>query len=422
MNKRMKNVCLVLACVIGAAVHAAVPEAIEATAKQMKAEGATTRAGHNKSLGVFIIAKGEAPITGSKAKAKTIARANAVQNLAAFLGQEVSSASTSAVSESTVKGETEIKEFFSSVTKVNVNQLLKGVQDLSMDEDGETITAVVYLTAKVQDRRKELDEEMKKLGDEGTVKASGEANNQQSAVHVALRAAVEQVVGTMVVGETKITDNEKVKSKIFAGAEGFVDTYRVTEEIEITAGWRITVIAQVSKKKILDSYRVYLKALGDPVFYLECTSSDSNTEDKQIAARFGQFFRKLGFKISKTPEGADYRINASGEYRRVNNPIDPDQTFTQYSMIIKVLSKTGEELLSLPNNPKKSAVCINNPERERELCAEKAFKQMEEPVHEAINAMIARMMADHTDKIIGNEEELTVEEKSNTTKNKGVKQ
>ena len=88
----------------------------------------------------------------------------------------------------------------------------------------------------------------------------------------------------------------------------------------------------------------------------------------------------------------------------MRNPIDEEQVFTQYSMVIQVLSRSGEELLSLPNNPRKSAVCLNNPERERELCAEKAFKQMEKPVHEAVNAMIARMMADHTDKLMNNEE------------------
>lgn len=273
-----------------------------------------------------------------------------------------------------------------------------------MDDDGDTMVSWIYLTTKAQDKSKELKEAMNALGDEGTVRAMGEAKTHPNAVQVALRAAVEQVVGTMVVGETKITDNEVVRNKIFSGAEGFVDTYRVTEEVEVSVGWRVTVLAKVSKKKILDSYRVYLKALGDPVFYLNCTSTDSEGEDAQIAARFGQFFRKLGFKISKTQEGADYVINASGSYRRVKNPIDPDQTFTQYSMVIKVLSKTGEELLSLPNNPKKSAVCINNPEREREICAEKAFKQMEKPVHEAINSMIARMMADHTDKVMNSEQ------------------
>jgi hypothetical protein len=83
--------------------------------------------------------------------------------------------------------------------------------------------------------------------------------------------------------------------------------------------------------------------------------------------------------------------------------MDEDQTYTQYSVTIKVLSKSGEELLSIPNNPRKSAVCINNPERERELCAEKAFKQMEKPVHEAINAMISRMMAEHNEKILNSE-------------------
>lgn len=404
MYKHMKHVVLVVACVFGMAAAAAIPEAIQKTWEEMKANDVDARAGFSKSLGVYVIARGSVEITGSKAKAKTIARANALENLAGFFGTQIDSATETSTSETTVGDASEIKEFFSKTTKTQVKQLLKGVQDLAMDDDGDAMVSWVYLTTKAQDKSKELQEEMKKMGDEGTVKAVGEANTHQNAVQLALRAAVEQVVGTMVVGETKITDNEKVKNKIFSGAEGFVDTYRVTEEIEITAGWRISVIAKVSKKKILDSYRVYLKTLGDPVFYLECTSDDSDGEDKQIAARFGQFFRKLGFKISKTPEGADYCINANGSYRRVKNPLDEDQTFTQYSMVIKVLSKTGEELLSLPNNPRKSAVCINNPEREREICAEKAFKQMEKPVHEAINAMIARMMADHTDRVMNSDE------------------
>jgi hypothetical protein len=396
-------IALLLACFCGVAAFAAVPQVVEKVAKEMQSDGAEVRAGFAKNLGVFVVAAGNAPITGTKAKAKVVARANAVQQLAGFLGSQISSSTRSEVSESTVNGQTEVKEFFSTMTEVKVKQLLKGVQDYSMDDDGETMTAIVYLTTKAQDKTDELKAAMNAMGDEGTVRAVGEANTHQNAVQMALRAAVEQVVGTMVVGETKITDNEAVRNKIFSGAEGFVDTYRVTEEIEVSPGWRITVIAKVSKKKLLDSYRVYLKALGDPVFYLECTSSDSDGEDKQIAARFGQFFRKLGFKISKTPEGANFCINATGEYRRVKNPMDEDQIFTQYSMIIKVLSKTGEELLSLPNNPRKSAVCINNPERERELCAAKAFKQMEKPVHEAINAMIARMMADHTDKLMNSD-------------------
>lgn len=401
MKSEMISLFALMGC--GMSAFADIPAAVKATWAEMKSAGIEQRAGYDKKLGVYVVAKGEAEITGSKAKAKTVARANALENLAGFFGTQIDSATTTETTEVAVGEESEIREFFAKTTKTQVKQLLKGVQDLEMDDDGDTMTSWIYLTTKAQDKSADLEQAMQALGDEGTVKAVGEAGTHQNAVQVALRAAVEQVVGTMVIGETKITDNESVRNKIFSGAEGFVDTYRITEELEITVGWRVTVVAKVSKKKILDSYRVYLKALGDPVFYLKCTSTDSDGEDKQIAARFGQFFRKLGFKIAKTPESADYVINAKGSYRRVKNPMDEDQVFTQYSMVINVLSKTGEELLSLPNNPKKSAVCINNPERERELCAEKAFKQMEKPVHEAINAMVARMMADHTDKLMADE-------------------
>ena len=401
---RMKFITCCLVAFVAGIASAAVPAAVDEAVKQMQADGAEVRAGCTKSLGVFVVASGTAEITGSKAKAKTVARVNAVKNLAGYFGTDIANITKNAYTESTVNGQAEIKEFFSSVTESKVKELLKGVQDYGTDSDGDTITAIVYLTTKGVDKSAELQAAMNALGDEGTVQAVGEGRTHDVAVQLALRSAVEQVVGTMVVGETKISDNEAVRNKIFSGAEGFVDEYRITAEATVSVGTRIEIIARVSKKKILDSYRVYLKALGDPVFYLECTSSDSDGEDKQISARFGQFFRNLGFKISKTPEGADYCINARGSYRRVKSPMDENEVFTQYSMIIKVLSKSGEELLSLPNNPRKSAVSLGDPEREREICAEKAFKQMEKPVHEAINGMIARMMADHTDKLMNSDE------------------
>ena len=401
---RVKCIIICLAALAVGIASAAVPAAVDAVVKQMQADGAEVRAGFVKSLGVFVVGFGTAEIVGSKAKAKTVARANALKNLGSFFGAAIANETKNAYSESTVNGQTEIKEFFSSVTESKVKELLKGVQDYGSDSDGDTMTSIVYLTTKAQDKSAELKAAMNALGDDGTVQAVGEGKTHDVAVQLALRSAVEQVVGTMVVGETKITDNEAVRNKIFSGAEGFVDEYRITAETTVTVGTRIEIVAKVSKKKLLDSYRTYLKALGDPVFYLECTSSDSFGEDKQIAARFGQFFRKLGFKISKTRSGADYCIKATGSYRRVPNPMDESEVFTQYSMVIKVLSASGEELLSLPNNPSKSAVSLGDPDREREICAEKAFKQMEKPVHEAINAMIARMMADHTDKLMNSDE------------------
>lgn len=215
MGKYMRRMALLLACAVGMAASAAIPEAIQKTWEEMKSADVDSRAGFTKSLGVYVIAKGSVEITGSKAKAKTIARANALENLAGFFGTQIESATETSTSESTVGEASEIREFFAKTTKTQVKQLLKGVQDLAMDDDGDTMVSWIYLTTKAQDKTAELKAAMAAMGDEGTVKAVGEANTHQNAVQMALRAAVEQVVGTMVVGETKITDNEKVKNKIF---------------------------------------------------------------------------------------------------------------------------------------------------------------------------------------------------------------
>ena len=96
------------------AAFAAVPQAVEKVAKEMQSDGAEVRAGFAKNLGVFVVSAGNAPITGTKAKAKIVARAKAVQQLAGFLGSQISSSTRSEVSESTVNGQTEVKEFFRS--------------------------------------------------------------------------------------------------------------------------------------------------------------------------------------------------------------------------------------------------------------------------------------------------------------------
>ena len=149
---RMKFITCCLVAFVAGIASAAVPAAVDEAVKQMQADGAEVRAGCTKSLGVFVVASGTAEITGSKAKAKTVARVNAVKNLAGYFGTDIANITKNAYTESTVNGQAEIKEFFSSVTESKVKELLKGVQDYGTDSDGDTITAIVYLTTKGVDK------------------------------------------------------------------------------------------------------------------------------------------------------------------------------------------------------------------------------------------------------------------------------
>ena len=107
-----------------------------------------------------------------------------------------------------------------------------------------------------------------------------------------------------------------------------------------------------------------------------------------------------------TPEGARWTINTTARYRNVVSPINEDESFTQLSVDIKIYSVDGKELvLSIPNNPKKSAQAnIGNPDRIREKCVEKAFKQMRQPVHEGVHKAVAKWMADHTAELMNSDE------------------
>ena len=392
----MKNAILALS-IVASSLAFAVPVEVEKVADKMLADGVEIRAGRTERLGVFVVASASVDIAGSAAKARNAARALAQRNLAGFLNTRIQSKESVGTQYVSDGDASQVQEFFSSLTETSVKELLKGVQDLrSFEKDG-ALVFVVYMTARGCDKSDEFRRAKDAMGDAGTVEAVGEAANRDAALQKALRNAVEQVLGTIVVGETAVKDLERVKSRIFAGAQGLVDEYRVTAEVQVELGVRVTVLAKVSKKKLLDSYSVYMKALGDPVFYL-------HTDSEELSTQFTQFFTDMGFKVSAVEAGANYRIEAAGNFREVKHPAS-GRKGTQLSLSVKVYAIDGSEVLvSVANDPRKSASFVGSLDRQREIVAEKAFNQMKGPVHEKIQQMVAKMMERHTDALMNADE------------------
>ena len=67
MKSEMISLFALIGC--GMSAFADLPAAVKATWAEMKSAGIEQRAGYDKKLGVYVVAKGEAEITGSKAKA-----------------------------------------------------------------------------------------------------------------------------------------------------------------------------------------------------------------------------------------------------------------------------------------------------------------------------------------------------------------
>lgn len=362
---------------------------------QMKKRGQTCGGGMSKKFGVYIISVVDVELENdfSRQEMTELAIAQAKKEIAAFIGQEISAKDTVGTVEKSVDGQTQSKEFYESLSTIQVNQFLHGVVLYEIQETAKGLSVVCFATGKTMDMAREMEAQMAQ-NPPGTVSASGFAyivNNRidvakQQSLLAALRSAVEQVLGTSLASNTQVQNNEKIQSKIFAHASGFVDEYRIVGEAERDSNYQTVVYATVSKNKLLDSYQAYLKSFGDPAFLLV-------TDNLELYQTFTKFFVGLGLKMTADEKSVDYIIDAMGDYRSIVHPAS-GVSGIQLSLWIRISdAHTKRELLSQKNDPRRSAVFHSVGERQKDIATEKAFAQIRTPLHEALNQMIGNMAA-----------------------------
>ena len=317
---------------------------------------------------------------------------DAKKKMTAFLKGETVSASTSLETrseETSVNGEKARQTYrkFEKRVKTKVDAFIKGIRVLGQVTMSEKSYVVCLSCEKYEDQTAALEKAQAQYGEDGVVMSIGEASSLELAKQKAIRGAVEQVLGTVVVGYDKMDTKNDFKSKVFSGTDGVVETYRILSESEVASGRRVEIIAKVSKKNLLDNYSNYMKFLGDPAFYI-----DSNSPD--LSSHFTEFFTDMGIRIAPDPNVAAYVIHCVGAFRRVKHPTDDDRNGTQLSLRFKVSEIHGREvLIDMKNDPRKSACFVgSDADRQKELCADKAFRQMKKPLHEKIQAMVGKLV------------------------------
>jgi hypothetical protein len=350
--------------------------------------------GYNDSVGVYVISvvKIDQPnLTNDELNELALTRGK--KEIAAFIGQEIKAHDRVENTTTQINDQEETKSFYSSVMEVNVSQLLNGVTLYKVWKENNETIAVCYLTGKTADMSARLKAQIAQLPPD-TVGASGIASIEkgniqvakEKALRMALRNAVEQVLGTVLAGNTQVQDNEKIRSRIFSQSRGFVETYRIVTENSSNDYYRIEVIAKIAKNKLLDSYSSYLKTMGDPEFFIR-------TNNKELYLTFLKFFEGLGLKLTNNLNSAVYIIDAIGDFKNVKHPVE-NLYGTQLSLWIRIYdAKSGQELLSQKNNPRRAVSFVSSGERQKDIAVEKAFKQIRNPLHKSVDKMISQMVS-----------------------------
>lgn len=390
----MKGLVIAVALLIGGAAYALDNEAWLGKARECADGGFMMDSDETKEDGVYCLVLSVINTSSDKSADAQVGEAvlDAKRKITAFVKGEKVSASTSLESRSeelSVDGEKTRRSYkkFEKRIKTKVDALVKGIKVVGQITVKERSYIVCLTCEKFEDQTAALEAAQAQYGDEGVVVSVGEASSLDLAKQKAIRGAVEQVLGTVVVGYDKMSTKSEFQSKVFSGTDGVVEKFRILSETDVEIGKRVEIVAKVSKKSLLDNYSNYMKFLGDPAFYIESNSPD-------LASHFTEFFTDMGIRIAPVPQDASYVISCTGKFRNLVHPTDDNRPGVQLSLRFRVLEINGKEsLIDMKNDPRRSACFVgSDPDRQKEICADKAFKQMKKPLHEKIQAMVGKLV------------------------------
>lgn len=375
----IKKVLLVSFALLSLQVFA-VPEAVEVVAEQMLADGAETASGETPETGLWVLAVGATDATTGQSSKDLLALASldAKKALGAFLTTQIASVTEMSVSED----DDGLRSSFSRWAKTEVSELLKGVRTIKSFKRGDEFIAVVLLTEKSVDASAKLTQAMAKERP-GTVEASGTGETKEAAIQAACRSALEQVCGTSIVASDAAV-GESVRSRAFSDVQGMVSAYRILSSTCEDGVYTVTIVAEIDKEELQESYGAQLKSVGDPLFFLTSTNDDA-------LSQMGDWFIGKGMKTTRNKGTSDYKIDILTKFSERKHPAS-GRVGVQLQMTVICYDKAGVQLFSLQNDPRKAAVFIGSPERQSQIAVEKAVKQIAKPLHERLQRAIADMV------------------------------
>ena len=361
---------------------------VEKLIVEMKESGASVRTLIQGGQGLVMVGIGRTQYKrGAVNKCREIARVEAIREVSGAL-KTAFKAQTIASLNLEVSGETSKAEMFvSSLSEASIDQMVKGIQVISSGKnESDEMEVVVLLSSVFHDASDVLSAMQEKWGDKGVVKAVGIDEDRYLAERDALRSAVEQVAGTMVVGKVSVNEREELHRRLATTAGALVDEYRIVRETKVEATFNVEIVARVSKRKLYDSYRSYFKCLDNPKFCIEATNS-------ALVRAFTQHFVDKGFTITEKADEAQYKIKLDGRFRERTNPVTGNPG-TMLALTVEIVSVDGSTVLMRMNEKQAKDSDVLTREQRTEAVCERIFEKLKQQLDQAIHNMVIRMLDD----------------------------
>ncbi len=372
----MKYLLFLVGAFFCVTLHAEASLDVIAVGEKLLGDGGKTAFGETDRTGLWAVAIGHSGHgENAEEEAKALAVLDAQRALASFLNAQIASAAEHTM----VEDDTGASAAFVQWTRIDVDQALAGVRlERLMKHEGEWV-AFVVMTEKTVDATHRLKRVIAKERP-GTVEATGMGPTQEIALQAACRSALEQVCGTNVVGSSATVDGN-IRARAYSDVQGMVSAYRIVATSREGDDYRVTILAEVDKDELQESYGAQMKSMGDPLFWIA-------SDNKDVATDVADFLMAKGLKTTFHKGTSDYKVDLSAEFNDVTHPLDRRKG-VQLQLTARCYDKTGVLMFSLAGDPRKATVFIGNPTRQKQLAATKAVKQLSGELHKRLHCAIA---------------------------------
>lgn len=357
--------------------------------KEMYAANRRFAFGKHHDCGVWMISRHSVPLKNGRTiqEAAALAEVRAKKQIASFLGSKMTSYDKAYMASYKGDSGTVTTSVLESFSQIDVQQLLRGVTLFQQDVRDGKLTAAYYVTGKLVDAAKELEKQLRSAPP-GVVRAVGFGvivenripPAKRSAVQSALRNAVEQVMGTTVIGSSQLMDNDKVKAKVISQTAGKVKQYRIVKEGRSNQNYQVIVNAEVDEKHIWDNYSAIVRSMGNPDFFI-------NTQDPDLRYALNGFLAELGLSVTDDAAKAHFTVNADCRYMAIKDEHYGNGIQIDLGIVLSDV-KTNRQLFSMKNVPRLTSSYSGSFHQVRRSAAQKAFRSIKKQIHIKLDRVI----------------------------------
>jgi len=369
---------------------------IEDLAATLAEYGGGIQSGRNISEGIYLVVAVE--VNGDNLET---AKFDAQKQIAEFLGSKVTSEEVykewETVLTSGNNSQIDSGSDWKSVVEVSVSECLKGARFINVIQISSDSYACYLLSenstkiastlkSRSASRNNSLDGIVTvnsigfaDVGDKGKQKAV------EQAVEFALRGAIEQVAGSLIMSTTIATEAVALRKHATSRSVGLVDTYRTIEVIESNKSLTVKVEVDVAIGRLLDDYTAITRGLDTPLILVAGAES--------IVPQVQEMLAGLGFEVAQWSGSEDFILDIDLNCTPVEHPIEKIQgeRVRITASFSRVLDRSV--LFSISNDPRYSSNFLSNETIRRERAVSSALNGIKEDLHEKIDGVFQGMVS-----------------------------